>query len=58
MDVSAYDLLSTAVLLLDAQGRIDHANTAAEELFGSSRRQLKGQLVADLLGDDETLHTR
>lgn len=58
MDVSAYDLLSTAVLLLDAQGRIDHANTAAEELFGSSRRLLKGQRAADLLGDDETLHAR
>ena len=58
MDVGAYDLLSTAVLLLDAQGRIAHANTAAEELFGSSRRLLAGQCAADLLGDDPTLRTR
>ncbi len=58
MDVSAYDLLSTAVLLLDEQGRIDHANTAAEELFGSSRRLLTGQCAADLLGDDDTLQAR
>jgi len=50
-DISAYDLLSTAVLLLDSQGRIDDANTAAEELFGSSRRALAGQEVAGLLGD-------
>ena len=58
MDVSAYDLLSTAVLLLDAEGRIDYANTAAEELFGSSRRILVGQGAAGLLGDDDTLQAR
>ncbi len=52
MDVNAYDLLSTAVLLLDHCGRIDHANTAAEELFGMSRRALAGHAAADLLGDD------
>jgi len=52
MDVNAYDLLSTAVLLLDHRGRIDHANTAAEELFGMSRRALAGHAAADLLGDE------
>jgi len=55
MDVSAYDLLSTAVLLLDAEGRIDYANTAAEELFGGSRRMLLGQLALPLLGGDDAL---
>jgi two-component system nitrogen regulation sensor histidine kinase GlnL len=42
MDLGCYDLLSTAVLLLDEQGRIQHVNVAAEELFDLSRRQLKG----------------
>lgn len=58
MDVSAYDLLSTAVLLLDGQGRIDFANSAAEELFHASRRALAGQDLASLLGDDDTLQAR
>lgn len=58
MDVSAYDLLSTAVFLLDAHGRIEFANSAAEELFCASRRTLIGQPLAGLLGDDDTLHGR
>lgn len=58
MDVTAYDLLSTAVLLLDFHGRVDHANAAAEELFGVSRRHLVGQDVATLLGPDEGLQAR
>lgn len=58
MNVSAYDLLSTAVLLLDAHGRVDYANTAAEELFGRSRRLMAGQDAASLLGDDDTLQAR
>jgi len=45
----AYDLLSTAVLLLDAEGIIADANTAAEELFGYSRRHLAGRYAASLL---------
>jgi len=58
MDVAAYDLLSTAVLLLDTKGRIDYANTAAEELFGRSRRHLAGRDAAGLLGKDATLQSR
>ncbi len=58
MDVSAYDLLSTAVLLLDRNGCIDFANSAAEELFCASRRALIGQDVAGLLSDDDTLQAR
>ena len=57
MDVSAYDLLSTAVLLLDAEGRIDYANSAAEELFGGSRRMLCGQPAVVLLGGDDALRS-
>ncbi|NYT23526.1 PAS domain-containing protein [Alcaligenaceae bacterium] len=58
MDVSAYDLLSTAVLLLDHQGCVDYANTAAEELFGNSRRVLLGESAARLLGGDDALQAR
>ena len=52
MDVSAYDLLPTAILLLDGEGRVAHVNAAAEELFGCSQRMLIGQTTAALLGDD------
>ncbi len=50
MDPAGYDLLNTAVLLLDGDLRIRHANTAAEEYFGLSRRQLEG-MAADRLID-------
>jgi two-component system, NtrC family, nitrogen regulation sensor histidine kinase GlnL len=46
------DLLSTAVLLLDAQARIVHVNQAAELLFDTSRRTLVGQPVGRVLGDE------
>lgn len=58
MNVAAYDLLSTAVLLLDAHGRIGHVNTAAEELFGISQRHLLGVDAARMLGDDAGLQAR
>src|SRR5690606_4946628 len=58
MDVASYDLLSTAVLLLNGDGRIEHANTAAEELFSVSRRQLVGQAVHRLFGTDRALAER
>lgn len=58
MDVASYDLLSTAVLLLHADGSIQHANTAAEELFGLSRRQLAGLPAHDLFGSDTSLQSR
>lgn len=48
MDPSGYDLLTTAVLLLDEGCCVRYANTAAEEHFGLSRRQLEG-LDADSL---------
>ena len=46
------DLLSTAVLLLDAQARIVHVNQAAELLFDTSRKTLVGQPVGRVLGDE------
>ena len=47
--IDSYDLLATAVLLLDDKGEVVHANNSAEELFGLSRRQLKSLSVAVLL---------
>ncbi|MDB5803477.1 MAG: signal transduction histidine kinase, nitrogen specific [Betaproteobacteria bacterium] len=39
------DLLPSAILLLDVEFRINHANPAAEALFESSLRNLRGQPV-------------
>ncbi|MGB6241270.1 MAG: nitrogen regulation protein NR(II) [Castellaniella sp.] len=50
MDPSGFELLQTAVLLLDESERIVYANSAAEELLGASRRQLVGQSPAIFLG--------
>lgn len=58
MDTASYDLLSTAVLMLDTEGSIRHANTAAEELFGLSRRLLSGRPVHELFGADSGLAER
>ncbi len=58
MDTSGLDLLRTAVLLLDESHRIRHANGAAEELLGQSRRQLAGQPAQPWLdGRDSVLKT-
>lgn len=46
------DLLSTAVLLLDAKARIVHVNQAAELLLDTSRKTLVGQPVGRVLGDE------
>jgi two-component system nitrogen regulation sensor histidine kinase GlnL len=51
MDTAGFDLLQTAVLLLDDDLRIRHANTAAEEFLGTSRRQMLGQDAARLLAE-------
>ncbi len=45
------DLLSTAVMLVDVDGRIAHVNQAAELLFDTSRKTLIGQLAGRVLGD-------
>lgn len=58
MNVAQYDLLSTAVLFLDDQGRIDQVNTAAEELFSLSKRQLIGLSIQRLLNADLALAAR
>ncbi|MFA7393083.1 MAG: nitrogen regulation protein NR(II), partial [Pigmentiphaga sp.] len=54
-DLPALDLLASAVLLLDADGAVRHANAAAENLFGLSRRQLMGNPAPALFVDGPTL---
>ncbi|ARP86543.1 nitrogen regulation protein NR(II) [Bordetella genomosp. 9] len=57
MNVDAFDLLATAVLLVNEQGFVVHANAAAEDLFSRSRRQLMGQAAAGLFDDREALQS-
>ena len=49
------DLISSAVVLLDAQLAIRHLNPAAENLFAASQRQLLGCPLAQLLGEPAEL---
>lgn len=58
MDLSAYDILATAVLLIDTQGRVVHANVAAEEMLGVSRKILHGAQALSLFDDDDVLLRR
>ena len=46
------ELLSTAVMVIDADARVVFANQAAEQLFEVSRRILVGQLVSRLFIDE------
>jgi two-component system nitrogen regulation sensor histidine kinase GlnL len=49
------DLLSSAVVILDAESRITFANAAAENLFESSRKSLLNQKLGDLFLNGENL---
>jgi len=49
------ELLSTAVILLDANLKMRHVNPAAENLFKVSQRQLVGHPIAHLLGQSPEL---
>jgi two-component system nitrogen regulation sensor histidine kinase GlnL len=55
INVDAFDLLATAVLLLNEKGYVERANAAAEDLFGRSRRQLVGLSAATLFADPEAV---
>ncbi|OHC68183.1 MAG: PAS domain-containing sensor histidine kinase [Rhodocyclales bacterium GWA2_65_20] len=52
---SGLDLLSSAVVLVDAKLVIRHVNPAAENLFAISSRQLLGQPLQRLVGDSSEL---
>jgi two-component system nitrogen regulation sensor histidine kinase GlnL len=58
MDVSSYDLLSTAILLVNQRGLVEQANMAAQELFSLSRKQMAGQPLETVLGGDAGLQAR
>ncbi|MCX7169927.1 MAG: nitrogen regulation protein NR(II) [Proteobacteria bacterium] len=49
------ELLSTAVILLDARLQVRHVNPAAENLFKVSQRQLLGHSIEHLLGNSNEL---
>jgi two-component system nitrogen regulation sensor histidine kinase GlnL len=49
------DLLATAVMLVDHDGKIMYANPAAENLFEMSARQLRGRVLTELLSGAERL---
>jgi two-component system nitrogen regulation sensor histidine kinase GlnL len=49
------ELLASAVVLLDSEGRIAYANAAAESLFEISVKALLGQKLADLFLNAEVL---
>jgi len=51
LSFSGLDLLSSAVLLVDARRVVRYANPAAENLFAVSARQWVGRPLKDLLGD-------
>lgn len=53
--VEAFDLLATTVLLLNQKGDVVMANSAAESLFGRSRRHLIGLPAALLFEQDPAL---
>jgi PAS domain S-box-containing protein len=46
-----FEQAPVAMLMIDHAGRIDHANSAAEQLFGYSREALVGQPVEILVPD-------
>ena len=49
------DLISAAVILVDARLAIRHVNPAAENLFAASQRQLLGCHLTQLVGDSPAL---
>jgi len=48
---SGLDLLSSAVILVDARLQVRHANPAAENLFAASLRQMLGRPLKQLVGE-------
>ncbi len=51
MNLSGLDLLATAVIVLDADLRIIHANASAESLFAVGARSVQGHVFPDLFVD-------
>lgn len=56
--IDHFDLLATAILVLDEDGVVLEANVAAQELFGLSQRQLTGMDALTLFAGDAALAER
>lgn len=56
--IDHYDLLATAILVLDEGGTVLQANVAAQELFGLSQRQFAGMDALALFAGDAALAER
>jgi len=56
--IESYDLLASAVLLLNDDGVVEYANVAAQELFGLSLKQLAGLSGPQLFSADAALESR
>jgi two-component system nitrogen regulation sensor histidine kinase GlnL len=54
-DLSAFDLLASSIVLLDAEGRITYVNAAAENLLEISSRSLLNHKLIDLFHNGEEL---
>ncbi|GAA4014400.1 nitrogen regulation protein NR(II) [Actimicrobium antarcticum] len=55
--LAGLDLLASAVVILDAQGRISYANAAAENMLKSSFRLLDQQRLVDMFANGDKLDT-
>jgi len=55
-DFSAFEMLGSAVLILDEDGLIRHANAPAEDLFEVSVRQLYAMALCDFFRDGDELY--
>lgn len=55
LDFSAFEMLATAVLILDDDGFIRYANAPSEDLFEMSVRQLYAMPLCDFFRDREAL---
>ena len=55
--LAGLDLLSSAVIVLDAQGRITYVNPAAESLLDSSCRALSQQKLTTVFMNGDELMT-
>ena len=52
-----WDVLATAVMLVDGESRIVYANPAAENLFEIGARQLQGHILDELFGGAQRLQS-
>src|SRR5690349_11164338 len=57
LDSPALDALATAVIFTDADYRVIYANSAAENLFKLSSRNLHGHKLSELFADETALIT-